>query len=166
MSNCSHWLRYFFSLKRQSPISHQELFTLSLFKTAMLDRISIGASLVCAIHCAVLPIFLALFPVLSFLPNDNHAFHEALILLIVPMSSLAAVFGCRKHKDKAVLYGIVSGLVLLVGTAYFAHDFVGESGEKILTVLATFILAYSHWRNYSLCRQQTCCGDDSHGIER
>lgn len=132
---------------------------MSLFKTALLDRLSIGASAVCGIHCAVLPLFLALFPALSFLPNNDHAFHEALVWIIVPLSSLAAFLGCRKHKDKRVLMGIASGLVILVGTAFFAHDYVGEGGEKALTVLATVILALAHWRNYSLCRQHSCNHD-------
>lgn len=121
-----------------------------------LDKLSIGASTACAIHCAAMPAILALFPTLSFLPSDDHAFHEALVWLIVPMSLLAAFLGCSKHKDKMVLFGIISGLALLVGTALFAHDLVGEIGEKVGTVAATVILAISHWRNYSLCRKRSC----------
>jgi len=127
---------------------------------SLLDKLSIGASTICAIHCAVLPILLAVFPALSFLPSENHEFHEALVILVVPMSLLAAYLGCSKHKDMRVLVGIGSGLVLLLVTALFGHDLVGETGEKAFTVLASIILAMSHWRNYKLCRARDC---DSHG---
>ncbi|MEP1445747.1 MAG: MerC domain-containing protein [Paraglaciecola sp.] len=129
---------------------------MKLVTQTWLDRLSISASTVCAIHCAAMPTILALFPTLSFLPSDDHAFHEALVWLIVPMSLLAVFMGCKKHKDKAVLIGILSGLTLLVSTAFFAHDLVGEVGEKVATVVATFILAIAHWRNYSLCRKRSC----------
>lgn len=103
-----------------------------------------------------MPIILAMFPVLSFLPSDDHEFHEALMLFIVPLSLIAAFLGCKKHKNPKVLTGIITGLFILVTTAFFAHDLVGESGEKALTVLATVILAIAHWYNYSLCRAQSC----------
>ena len=122
----------------------------------LIDKISISASLICAIHCAVLPILLAVSPALSFLPNNDHAFHEALVYLIVPLGLSAAFLGCRKHKDNKVLFGILSGLAILLFATFLGHDFVGEAGEKLLTVAATIILALSHWRNYKLCRKDDC----------
>ena len=127
-----------------------------MFNQITLDKLSIGASTLCAIHCAVLPIMIALFPTLSVLPFDDHVFHEALVLMIVPMSLLAGVFGCSKHKDKLVLFGLISGLLLLILTTFLGHDLLGETGEKAFTLLATGILAAAHWRNFSLCRAQQC----------
>lgn len=122
----------------------------------LLDKFSIGTSAVCAIHCAAMPIVLALFPTLSFLPAEEHTFHLALVFLIVPMSLVAGFLGCRQHKDRIVLSSIVIGLLLLVLTAVFGHDVVGETGEKVATVIATFILAFAHWRNFSLCKKREC----------
>lgn len=127
-----------------------------LLKQKFLDSLSISASAICAIHCAAMPIILAMFPALSFLPSEDHEFHMALVWLIAPMSLLAAFLGCKKHKDIKVLSGIILGLFTLVVTAVWGHDFVGELGEKSLTVLATLILAIAHWRNYSLCRKRAC----------
>lgn len=125
-------------------------------KQSTLDKFSIGVSTLCAIHCALLPIILATVPALSHLSADNHEFHLALILVIVPMSLIAGFLGCSKHKDKLVLTGIASGLMLLVLTALFGHDLVGEEGEKIATVIASILLSLSHWRNFKLCREKTC----------
>ena len=123
---------------------------------SLFDRLSIGVSTACAIQCAAMPIILATFPAASMLPFDEHDFHLALMFLIVPMSLIAAALGCKKHKDKKVVAGIGAGLFLLVFTAVFGHDIVGELGEKILTIAASLILAAAHWRNYSLCRKKTC----------
>ena len=125
-------------------------------KQSILDKVSIGASTLCAIHCAFLPIILATIPALSHLPAENHEFHIALVFIIVPMSLLAGFLGCSKHKDKWVLSGLAVGLTTLVVTALFGHDLVGEFGEKAFTIGASLILALAHWRNYKLCRDKTC----------
>ena len=125
-------------------------------KQSVLDRVSIGVSTLCAIHCALLPIILATVPAFSHLSADNHEFHIALVALIVPMSVIAGFMGCAKHKDKLVLAGIASGLAILLFAAFFGHDFLGEFGEKVVTVIASFILVFSHWRNYKLCRTTKC----------
>lgn len=127
-----------------------------IIKQTLLDRFSMGASALCAIHCAVLPIMLALFPALSSLPNNDHRFHILLVFLIVPTSVLAAFLGCAKHKDKWVLFGIVTALIILTVTALFGHALIGEMGEKAVTVFASVVLIAAHWRNYTLCRSKKC----------
>ena len=86
----------------------------------------------------------------------KHAFHIMLIWLVVPSSIIALTLGCKKHKDKTVFAGITLGLFLLVFTAFFGHDIMGEFGEKAATIVATIILAVSHFRNFSLCRKKEC----------
>ncbi|MDP7593427.1 MAG: MerC domain-containing protein [Litorilituus sp.] len=122
----------------------------------LLDKLSISASVICAMHCAAMPILLVLFPTLSFLPSDDHEFHQALIWLIVPLSLIAGFMGCHKHKKTHILICIITSLILLVITAIFAHEIVGEAGEKILTVFATAMLTIAHWKNYRQCRKKNC----------
>ena len=125
-------------------------------KHYVLDHLSIFTSGVCAIHCAVLPASLVLFPALANLTGNDHRFHVMLVSVTVPMSIIAAFLGCKAHRNKMVTAGIVTGLVVLVLTALFGHDLVGESGEKIATVLASLTLVFSHVQNYRLCRNKTC----------
>lgn len=51
--------------------------------------------------------------------------------------------GCRRHKD---------GLSLLMLAASQVHDWFGEWGERLVTVLGGRIMAVGHVRNYRLCR--------------
>ncbi|SHH25436.1 MerC domain-containing protein [Ferrimonas marina] len=126
---------------------------------ALLDKMAIGVSVVCALHCAVMPIVLATFPALAILPMEDETFHKLLVLFVIPSSIIALLLGCRRHKDRWVLLGGVVGLLALVLTALFGHDLLGEMGEKVATVIAALVLASAHWRNFSLCRARACAHD-------
>jgi len=121
-----------------------------------LDRVSIGFSIICAFHCAFFPLMLAVFPSIAVLPVDDQVFHEMLVWLVLPSSVMAASLGCSRHKDRKVLIGIGVGLIIFVLTALFGHDHLGETGEKVAIFLAAIILAWSHWRNFSLCHKESC----------
>jgi len=122
----------------------------------ILDRAAIGTSTLCALHCLATPVVLTLFPslVTSFL--GDHLFHLMLVFFVVPVSSVGLMLGCRKHKDSVVLLFGVVGIVSLAVVAVFGHDFLGETGEKVGTVIASLILVFAHVRNYRLCRQAVC----------
>ncbi|QXD23434.1 MerC domain-containing protein [Opitutia bacterium ISCC 51] len=123
---------------------------------SVLDRVSIGVSVLCALHCAVLPILLAIFPTLVVLPFEDHVFHELMIWIVIPFSIVAVFLGCRRHKDRGVLFGAGLGLTTLVLNALFGHDLLGEAGEKLATLAAAVVFASAHWRNFSLCRRDNC----------
>ena len=121
-----------------------------------LDRASIATSTLCAIHCAFMPILISLSPMFAKVFSNGHIIHETMVLVTVPLSLMAAFIGCSKHKDILVFSGIITGLILLVASAYIAHDFVGEMGEKIMTMSAAGLLILAHWRNYTQCRKTSC----------
>ena len=121
-----------------------------------LDRFAIGAAVLCAIHCAVLPIALALYPSLLTLPMSDHEFHQALVWVVFPLSVVASFLGCAQHKDRLVFLGVGLGLALLIFAAAFGHDVLGEVGEKVMTVAASLVLVAAHYRNFTLCRRKDC----------
>ena len=120
------------------------------------DRIAIATSTICAIHCAIFPIIVSAFPALFSVMLDDHYFHILLIWAVVPASVIALFMGCKKHKDSTTLIAGVSGVLILVLIAFFGHDFLGEIGEKIGTVIASFIIVFAHLRNHSLCHKSGC----------
>ena len=122
----------------------------------LFDRLAIVASLLCAIHCVILPIFLVSFPTLLSLPVDDHHFHQILVWFVVPFSVAGALLGYFKHKNTTVLIGAVVGIAMVIGAAVFGHDFLGEIGEKIATVLGSIILIAAHYKNFTTCRNGSC----------
>ena len=67
-----------------------------------LDRAAIAMALVCGIHCLVTPILLVLLPVIGTTFWANGDFHLWMLVLVVPTTVLAAISGCRKHRDRMV----------------------------------------------------------------
>jgi hypothetical protein len=122
----------------------------------LLDRLAIAASGLCVLHCLVTPVLLILIPALASSTVADNVFHKILLVFMLPSSSAALLLGCRRHKDGIVFALGLLGLTELVFTAYFGHDFFGETGERVATVLGGVILAIGHVRNYCLCRHDGC----------
>lgn len=121
-----------------------------------LDIIVVSISGLCAVHCLLMPLVLILFPVLSGSLVAGEDFHQLLLWGILPTSGLALFLGCRRHKDRRVLVMGLVGLSLVILAAFHGHDWFGEWGERLITVLGGSIMAGGHVRNYRLCRNDQC----------
>ena len=121
-----------------------------------LDIIAVSISGLCAVHCLLTPIVLVLFPILSGSLFASEDFHRFLLWVILPTSGLAIALGCRNHKDVIVLLSGVAGLSLLIVSAFWGHIWVGETGERLLTLTGGAVMATGHVRNYRLCRNDRC----------
>lgn len=122
----------------------------------VLDRLAVGFSAMCALHCVLAPVALVALPVLAGSLVGDEEFHRLMLWLILPSSMVALTLGCRRHKDVGVLVAGAGGLSILALTALAGHQSVGERGEKLLTVLGAVVLAAGHMRNYRLCRRNDC----------
>lgn len=125
-------------------------------RTAQLvtDKLAIGLSLACAIHCLALPILLVLLPSMAALQLDNEAFHLWMIVAVLPSSIYALTLGCKRHKRYRLLILGGVGLGLLVMAVALGEARLGESGEKLVTLLGASFVAIGHWFNYRLCQEQ------------
>ena len=122
----------------------------------LLDRASIGLSVICVLHCFATPILLAFAPSLLALPVADEKFHAVLIFLILPASLVALTRGCRRHGDMSVVYWGCGGLVVLLGTLVLGHDLLGDAGEKVMTVFGSGLVVIGHTLNFRACRASTC----------
>ena len=121
------------------------------------DKAAIGFSALCIAHCLLLPIGLALLPSVAIIGVlSDELFHSLLIVLIIPTSLVALSLGCRLHKSWLVLLLGAAGMSILVLTAFFAHDLLGEQLENVATILGAMLIAASHAQNFRLCRRKEC----------
>jgi|TARA_R110002111_G_scaffold62080_1_gene103103 hypothetical protein len=126
---------------------------------AVTDKLAIGLSLGCAIHCLSLPVLLALLPSMAALQLDNEVFHFWMLVAVLPTSVYALTLGCKQHKRYRLLILGLIGLGLLVLALVLGEERIGEVGEKILTVIGGSFVAFGHWFNYRLCdaqKQKAC----------
>lgn len=120
-----------------------------------LDKVAIGFSAICALHCILLPVALIFLPALSTTFLGSEDFHKALLYFVVPSSAIALFLGCKMHgKNHVYVYGAV-GIGSLLIASFFGHDLFGESGEKLLTLLGAGIISLGHIKNQKLCAE--CC---------
>ena len=122
------------------------------------DKSAIGLSLLCTIHCLAMPLAVVLLPSIAGLPLADETFHYWILVAVLPISAYALTMGCKKHQRYRLLLIGGAGLSILAFAAYAGHDLLGETGEKILTVAGTIILALGHLWNYRLCQHQNPCG--------
>lgn len=122
----------------------------------VLDRLGIVLSGSCMAHCLLLPIMITLFPIVQGSMLEEESFHALFLVFVMPTSIAALFIGCRKHKHLlTALFGMI-GLTILTVAAFWAHDWVGLSGERIMTSIGGAMLALSHWSNYKHCRLLKC----------
>jgi hypothetical protein len=121
------------------------------------DKLSIGLSMLCAIHCLVLPLLLVALPSFGALQLQNENFHTWMLISVIPISIYALTMGCKKHKRYRLFLLGGAGLVLMVVAVLFGHDIGGELGEKTLTLLGAVLIVIAHFRNFRLCRKHNDC---------
>lgn len=119
------------------------------------DTFGLVGSAACALHCVLVPVLLIAGSTLpSFLAGEG--FHHAALWIILPSAILAFSLGCWRHKDRWVLLLGISGLVGLIAAVTVLHDIAGETGERVVTLIAAALLITAHIRNFRLCRRMDC----------
>ncbi len=110
-----------------------------------LDFIGFSASLLCALHCAALPLLLSLAPLTGLQFLDNPWIEYTLILLSVVIASNALIHGYRRHHQKL--------MALLVAATGFSLITMGrlievEWSEVLLTSTGGVVIAMAHLLNW------------------
>ncbi|ALM92720.1 MULTISPECIES: MerC domain-containing protein [Alteromonas] len=119
------------------------------------DKAAIALSMLCVVHCLLLPVLLILLPPLAgALAFDDELFHKTLLFFVVPISVIALMMGYFYHRNHTMLLIGGMGLSLLILAVVLGHDVLGEYGEVVLTVIGSSFIAFSHIRNLRL-RSQT-----------
>jgi hypothetical protein len=137
-------------LARRSPLRFAHL----------ADRFGATASFVCALHCAALPLLLAVLPALGLGFLADHAFERGFIAFasVLALSSLA--FGFRRHRRFRAFWFLVPGVTLLV--AGIVVDIDGRPlVHALLVSLGGMLVALSHVTNLRLAHRHVhdaACG--------
>ena len=78
------------------------------------DRFGLTASLLCAIHCALLPLAIALLPSLGVAAwLGNEGFEEGFVVFASLLGLYTMVSGYRRHRAVRALWLLIPGLLVL-----------------------------------------------------
>lgn len=121
------------------------------------DRIAITVSMLCAIHCLLLPILLVALPALSTTIIADEVVHLVLVVVAIPFSLFALTLGCKLHQRKSFIAIGVFGLVLMLLALVSENLGFWHDAERVLTLSGALVVAFAHLRNFKLCRQVEDC---------
>lgn len=114
------------------------------------DTLGIATSILCAIHCVVLPLVLTSLPLLGMDLIHDPVFEWGMIVLAIAIGFYSLYHGYVKHhQNKLPVYLFIAGAALLVLKQVF-HDF------QLLLILAVPLIIAAHWKNYKLCHKSSC----------
>ena len=115
---------------------------------ARMDRIGIILSVICMVHCALIPLALALGVVSHASGVVTEAWaHLIMLVVVIPVSGLALAGGWLRHRRNDVLGWGLLGMVLLALAATIIHEQWGFVADALVTTAGGGILMYAHWQN-------------------
>ena len=135
-----------------------------------LDRAGATASFLCAIHCAVMPLIVALLPLLGLSFLASEPVEWALLAASATLGSWSLCLGFRQHKSRRVFMILGVALALLVAGRIFHEPHLGGHHlhehhygiwGPILMVLGGLTMMSAHLLNHRLCHACKKCSADS-----
>jgi hypothetical protein len=115
------------------------------------DALGIGTSILCAIHCALLPVLMGTLPVFGVNIIHNLAFEWTMIAIAFVVGSYSLFHGYKKHHRSLVPVLIFSiGFIFLVLKQFFPLY------ETLLLIIAVILIISAHFYNYRLCHRSKC----------
>ncbi len=116
---------------------------------AKVSKIAPWVSIVCAIHCMIGPIVLALIPMIQ---SKSEMIENVLIVLSIVIGVLSVASGYREHRRMAVVVLLVVAVALLAGSRF------SERFEESGVIGGALIMAGAQFLNLRYIRR--CCAHD------
>ncbi|WP_353216398.1 MerC domain-containing protein [Sandarakinorhabdus sp.] len=115
--------------------------------TSLLDRLAIGLSGLCLLHCMAGFVLLAVFA----MTGDwlDHRVHMIGLALAMPLAAVALWRGWRQHGRSEI--GLIGLCGLIVMTVSLAVEH-GHAAEMLVSMAGVGLLAWAHWRNLQALR--------------
>jgi hypothetical protein len=111
------------------------------------DALGVGASLACAIHCALLPFFFTSLPLFGVNIIHNDVFEWLMIAIALAVGVYSLYHGYKKHHHSITpIIVLLSGFVFLILKQFFVREQIWLLMPGVLLIVTAHII------NYRLCR--------------
>ncbi|NBC02217.1 MAG: MerC family mercury resistance protein, partial [Bacteroidetes bacterium] len=108
------------------------------------DKVGICLSGLCALHCLLVPVFVALMPLWSVSLIVNEWVHPLFLFFIFPTIVLAVK---KSKSNKSIKILLSTGMAILV-LAWLLHSWVSHTVEIVITLIGSATLITGHWKNF------------------
>jgi uncharacterized membrane protein YfcA len=141
--------------KGSSTVS--EVSTMQRRFTIPADRLGIGVSALCIVHCLLTPILLSLSTVLAHAIPSEERTHHFLSFIVAAFGLIALLNGYRRHRRIEVVILMGVGLFCIFAGAYCGEYLSSHSVEVLVTLFGSGFMIAAHRRNHSFCRNACSC---------
>lgn len=114
------------------------------------DLVGIGTSIACAVHCAILPIFLSGLSVFGVNIIHNFWFESGMILIAFNVGLFSLRHGFIRHHGNSVPFLLFTGGMFFLVIKQFWHEY-----ELVLIPFALFLIVFAHIFNFRFIRKYT-----------
>ena len=125
------------------------------FKKISLDGLGIAASMLCAIHCAVLPLLFTSLPLLGIDIIQNKSFEFGMIALAFVIGTYALYHGFRRHHHR-----MIPVILFTVGFAFLVTKEVLPVHRVWMVFPALIFIIGAHILNFWYCQKAKHCHSD------
>ena len=116
------------------------------------------ASVLCLVHCTVLPIVLIFLPTSAIYLMLDSKFEFILLTLSCALNIYNICFGIKTHRKYNIIWFFSAGLVLtLLGYFLNDHKHTDHNQINVLMILGSFMLIISNIINNKICRLCKSC---------
>lgn len=115
------------------------------------DAIGVTATVACAIHCALLPVFLSTLPLFGINIIDNPWFENGMIGLAFLIGTYSLLNGYLKHHHRFYPVLLFAAGILFLVLKQFFHQY-----QYFFLVPAVILIILAHYLNWRSCQKGTC----------
>lgn len=121
------------------------------------DALGIGASLACAIHCALLPMFLSSLPLFGINIIENKSFEAGMIVLAFAVGGFSFYHGYSKHHHSPTPFLLfLAGFTFLVVKEFFVHYLTWMLVPAVILIISAHLLNYRSCKVHSHAHADDC----------
>lgn len=121
------------------------------------DALGIMTSIICAIHCGLLPLLLPALPLLGLNSLHNGIFEWSMIGIAFFVGIYALYHGYIKHHKKKY-----PAILFLVGFSFLILKQIFNGHSDYFLFLAVPFIILAHFTNFRLCRRSNTCQSPHH----
>ena len=116
----------------------------------LIDRIGATGSIVCALHCALLPVAIAVLPSLGIAVWLGDGFEQAFVLFATLLGLFSVVWGYRRHGAIRALGLLLPGLAVLWAGVLYAPLHHALVPHAVAMTLGGTLVGLAHVANLRL----------------
>lgn len=113
------------------------------------DALGISVAVLCAIHCAFLPLIITVFPLFFGKIFENELFEFAMILCSFLIGFYQFYRGIKKHK-----HFTLPVYIFIVGFLILTFKFFSSSNELKFILPGAFLIILAHTINFIYCQKK------------